>query len=219
MFGDNPKRLPVSGDGNILYVKDIFATIQGEGPFVGRPSIFLRLGGCNLACKFCDTEFEDFQEMNLEAIISKILQIKGKSDLVVITGGEPLRQPISKICTELLNLGLKVQIETNGTLFRDLPKDVKIVCSPKSSSNGYSRIREDLLPKISAIKFLISKNNAKYSDISDVGQNDYNIPVYVQPMDEYDEILNKQNLELALSIAINTGYTISSQMHKIYGIP
>ncbi|CAN0594227.1 unnamed protein product, partial [Ectocarpus sp. 12 AP-2014] len=59
MFGDNPIRPPEKGDGLHLMVKQIFKTLQGEGPHVGTPSIFVRLGGCNLACDFCDTEFEN----------------------------------------------------------------------------------------------------------------------------------------------------------------
>ena len=45
-----------------FFIQEIFLTIQGEGPMVGIPSIFIRLGGCNLACKFCDTEFESFKK-------------------------------------------------------------------------------------------------------------------------------------------------------------
>jgi organic radical activating enzyme len=58
MRGNNPIRPPEQGDGMILQVKSIFATIQGEGPNVGTPAVFIRLGGCNLACEFCDTSFE-----------------------------------------------------------------------------------------------------------------------------------------------------------------
>ena len=57
MFGKNPIRKPENHDGNFLKIQEIFYTIQGEGIYSGYPAVFVRLGGCNLACKFCDTDF------------------------------------------------------------------------------------------------------------------------------------------------------------------
>ena len=76
MFGKNPKRPSIVSDGNSIFVQEIFPTIQGEGIFSGLPAIFIRLGGCNLACSFCDTEFENFQEMQILDILSDIKKIK-----------------------------------------------------------------------------------------------------------------------------------------------
>ena len=219
MFGQNPKRSAIFNDGNELEVQSIFKTLQGEGLFVGTPSIFIRLGGCNLACKFCDTDFEDFKLISVDEILKKVINLSDNLiKLIVITGGEPLRQPIELICFKLIDLGFTVQIETNGTLYRPLPMEVYIICSPKAGSNGYSKIREDLLPHISAIKFLVSANIPKYSLVSDVGQVDYKIPVFIQPMDQYDASLNKQNMELALKLVFETGSRLSLQTHKFIGI-
>ncbi|WP_316353178.1 7-carboxy-7-deazaguanine synthase QueE [Candidatus Trichorickettsia mobilis] len=224
MFGQNPKRSVVTGDGSGLEVKSIFKTLQGEGPLVGMPAVFVRLGGCNLACKFCDTDFEDFQTAKLEQIIQQVMALSVDEyganivKLVVITGGEPLRQPIELCCQKLIDLGFTVQIETNGTLHRALPKSVLIVCSPKAGANGYSRIREDLLPHISAIKFLVAKNIQNYSDIAEIGQSEYNIPVFIQPIDQENLQINNENTKLALELALRTGYRVSMQLHKIWGI-
>ncbi len=225
MLGKNPKRPPEQGSGDIIKVQEIFSTIQGEGPNAGVPAVFIRLGGCNLACDFCDTQFESFSEQSLEKIIEKIktLSLNSKNKrtyhLVVITGGEPLRQPIEKLCKTLLENKFQVQIETNGTLFRDLPKKTEIICSPKNSGNGYGRIRPDLLEKITAFKFIISKNKKEYSSVPEVGQGEFNIPVFIQPMDELDKGKNRENLECTLNLAKETGYRISLQQHKIMGIP
>ena len=207
MFGKNPIRKPDTGNGSKLQIVSIFPTIQGEGQYAGQPAIFIRLGGCNLACKFCDTEFEDFKEMNLDFILDKVDELKTNQKIIVITGGEPLRQPIEKLCEELLNKGFKVQIETNGTLYRELPEEVEIICSPKTKTI-------DPRLNVTAFKFLISANDNEYKDIKFSSDK----PIYVQPMDEYDEDKNKANLELTKKVALKNGYNISLQLHKILGV-
>lgn len=224
MHGNNPIRPPVKGDGSTLDIERIFPTFQGEGPYTGWPAVFIRLGGCNLACNFCDTEFESFASQPLEDILEKADQLSGRvsgeitRNLIVITGGEPFRQPLALLCDALLERGYKVQIETNGILYQSLDERVEIVCSPKNTGTGYHRIREDLLPRINAFKFIVSEGDPLYNSVDDVGQEDYNTPVYVQPMDEYNETKNKRNTELAVRLAAQYGYRLSLQTHKIAGV-
>lgn len=220
MLGQNPKRPPINNSGESLDVQKIFKTIQGEGPFVGMPAVFIRLGGCNLACDFCDTEFENFNSWSIEKIINEVIILNNNKlpSLVVITGGEPLRQPITLLCEKLIELKFTVQIETNGTIYRPLPKEIYIVCSPKAGKRGYTYIREDLLPNIQAIKFVVAKNSNIYNSIEEVGQTKYNIPVFIQPMDQNNEILNKENTEYAIELALKWGYRLSIQTHKILRI-
>jgi organic radical activating enzyme len=218
MHGTNPIRPPVSGDGTILDIQQIFPTLQGEGPYAGVPAVFIRLGGCNLACAFCDTEFESFRPMPLADIVREVYaHASATHRLAVITGGEPLRQPIERLCAELLAAGMKVQIETNGTLWRALPEGVEIVCSPKNTGNGYFPLRPDLLARVNALKFIISADDPLYHDVSEVGQGD-SIPVYVQPMDTYDDAKNAANRSRALELAQTHGYRLSLQLHKMLGI-
>lgn len=229
MFGKNPKRPPEMGDGSSLKVVEIFPTLQGEGPFVGQPAVFVRLGGCNLACSFCDTEFEVFQEMGLEDIIKRVVYFSNPNspsrgelglvrDLVVITGGEPLRQNIAPLCEALLSKGLRVQIETNGTLWRPLPAGVNVVCSPKVTDGKYHPLRPDLLERVDALKFIVSSEDADYRAVGEVGQANRDIPVYVQPMDAYEPAKNAANAAHALQLAEANGYRLSTQMHKVWGI-
>jgi len=224
MFGNNKIMAPENHDGDYLYVQEIFPTIQGEGNFVGYPAVFVRLNGCNLKCNFCDTEFEDFNKISLENILSEIKKLSQNfnnirvRNLVVITGGEPFRQPIEKLCQKLIDENFLVQIETNGTIFRDISKEVKIICSPKISNGRYHQIRDDLLKRIMSLKFLISAQNPYYSRVQEVGQVKYKIPVYVQPIDEYDEQKNQKNIELAMKICQENGYILSYQLHKILKI-
>ncbi len=224
MFGKNKILKAESHDGSSLDVQEIFPTLQGEGPYVGCPSVFIRLGGCNLACIFCDTEFDSYKNWQLSEIIleveklAKNLHGKIVRKLVVITGGEPMRQPIERLCEELIKRDFLVQIETNGTLYRNLPSEVKIICSPKISNEKYHAIRPDLLARVNAFKFIISKSQKNYSKIAEVGQSELKIPVYVQPMDEYDEKKNQENLQLAFEIAEVEGCFLSLQVHKILDI-
>ncbi len=224
MRGKNPIRRPETGDGKTLSVQSVFPTLQGEGIYAGFPAVFIRLGGCNLACDFCDTEFESFAQESTDSLITRVkslaVDVSGKRlrDLVVITGGEPLRQPIEYLCEALIEMGFKVQIETNGTLFRPLPKEVDIVCSPKNTGNGYHPIRADLMSRVDALKFIISATHPLYREVAEVGQATHHTPVYVQPMDEYDSAKNQANVAYATMLAMKNGYRLSLQTHKLLGI-
>jgi 7-carboxy-7-deazaguanine synthase len=224
MFGKNPIRPPEKGDGQNLSVQAIFPTLQGEGLYAGWPSVFVRLGGCNLACHFCDTEFESFRDMALPELLAEVQKLslndagKRVRGLVVITGGEPLRQNIAPLCEALLAAGFGIQIETNGTLYRELPPEVDIICSPKVSGGSYHPLRPDLLARASALKFIVSATDAQYSAVPELGQGAAGVPVYVQPMDEYTPEKNAANHAHALALAMQHGYRLSLQTHKILDI-
>ncbi len=201
-------------------MQEIFATVQGEGPRAGEPAVFVRLGGCNLACAFCDTEFESFTTQALEDIIARTGELSEDGrKLVVMTGGEPFRQPIEPLCDALLIAGFTVQIETNGTLYRPLDRRVETVCSPKNMGAGYRRLRGELLARLTALKFIISASNPFYADVGEVGQSEYNIPVFVQPMDECNTEKNAANVARVFLLAQAHDYRISLQLHKLFGIP
>lgn len=105
-----------------LAVAEIFRAFQGEGPSAGRPATFLRLGGCNLSCSWCDTPYTwDSSRYDLRAEITNmavpdVIDALAGIDLVVITGGEPLLQyaALGKVASAVAHRGLEV--ETNGTL-------------------------------------------------------------------------------------------------------
>lgn len=214
MFGKNPIRKPENGGGLTLKVQEIFPTLQGEGPHTGVPSVFVRLGGCNLACAFCDTEFESFDECSLDDILDEVedLSEDGRK-LVVITGGEPLRQNIVPLCEALLAEGFSVQIETNGTLWRELPEAVEVICSPKASNGAYHPLRPDIIPRITALKFVVSVGQEPYHHVPDIAED---IPVWLQPMDEYDSEKNEKNMEYAIALAAENCYKVSLQTHKVF---
>jgi 7-carboxy-7-deazaguanine synthase len=142
MFGTNPIRERVISDGNVLEIQEIFDTIQGEGPYAGSPAVFVRLWGCNLRCFFCDTDFESngTPQQTVDEIVKLVMALQGPRlrPLVVLTGGEPLRQNVLPLIRRLVKLGITVQIETAGTLWLNgletyiERNQVDIVCSPKT---------------------------------------------------------------------------------------
>ena len=104
------------GELAMIKVCEIFAGIQGESTLQGLPTVFVRLTGCNLNCRFCDTPYarEDGIELTVEEVISRIK--KFYLTYVCVTGGEPLLQKETlTLADKLVNQGLTVSVETNGT--------------------------------------------------------------------------------------------------------
>jgi len=100
-----------------MKVNEIFYSIQGESTFQGFPCLFIRTTGCNLRCSYCDTlyAFYDGYEISVDAILREVG--KHKTDLIEITGGEPLIQKeVPLLIKELLNRNYTVLIETNGSI-------------------------------------------------------------------------------------------------------
>jgi 7-carboxy-7-deazaguanine synthase len=228
MRGDNPIRGQVSNSGEVLWIQEVFYTIQGEGPFAGHPSVFVRTAGCNLRCYWCDTEFESSTwQPTLDELLNKINEERPEScNLIVISGGEPLRQNIVPLIERLLESGLRVQLETNGTFWLDLPvnPDLTVVCSPKTPL-----IDQRLIPRIDAYKYVISANGVDPIDglpttsTQRADQHsrlfrpvDRKRPIYVSPCDDFSH--TEENTKAATLIALAHGYRLSLQMHKIVKI-
>jgi organic radical activating enzyme len=156
--------------------------------------------------------------MTIESIVSVRYEKfqKQHNPLIVITGGEPMRQNISPICRKFIELGHIVQVETNGTILcPDLPKEVKIVCSPKVTNGKYHNLRQEIIERTIAIKFIVSANIEGYDDIANIAQGPL---IYIQPMDEYDPEKNQRNLELAMRLCDQYNAILSLQTHKMIGI-
>ena len=244
MYGDNPIRKADLDNPNSLRVQEIFSTIQGEGPLAGVPAIFIRLAGCNLACHFCDTEFESGIDnvMSVAQIVDQIheLTANSKCRLVVLTGGEPMRQNLSSLIESLLRLSdiLQVQIETAGTIWQeDLRSFVErdqlhFVCSPKTPK---------IQPEVAAIcqhfKYIIRASEicpddglpimstqvlgqkAKLYRPSWLNSSNEENTIWVQPCDETDIEKTKMNEQAAVKSAFTYGYRLSYQIHKALNLP
>jgi organic radical activating enzyme len=88
-----------------MKIKEIFESYQGEGSMVGVYATFIRLAGCNLSCKFCDTDFSGGEEMNI---------VTPPTEWIWLTGGEPLMQDVAPWVDLWRGWGKKVAVETNG---------------------------------------------------------------------------------------------------------
>jgi 7-carboxy-7-deazaguanine synthase len=152
---------------SILKVNEIFSSIQGEGPWAGASSIFLRLSTCNLKCSWCDTKYtwdwdnydinREIKEFSIDEIVEKI-HVFSNINHIVITGGEPLLQQ-DKLVLLITLLKEKrnekdnisnlyhVEIETNGTII-PLKEIIKLVdqwnVSPKTSNSDNEKLGIDL---------------------------------------------------------------------------
>lgn len=105
-----------------MKVVEIFESIQGESTWVGRPCVFVRLSGCNLACSYCDTPQARNGagvDMEVEEVLERIRAYPPR--VVELTGGEPLLQTeVPQLAERLLDAGYAVLCETNGSLNIDL---------------------------------------------------------------------------------------------------
>lgn len=142
--------------------------------------------------------------------------------LIVITGGEPTRYNLASLCEALIANNFLVQIETNGLINRKLPPEVQIVFSPKATHKikGYTAIPAiETLEQALVIKILISSNIDHYQDLPFWLQNGpytkYLVKTIIQPIDEYDEKINKKNLSLAIKLAFIYNVKLNLQLHKI----
>jgi organic radical activating enzyme len=142
---------------SILRINDIFWSFQGEGARFGMPSIFVRLQGCSLHCSFCDTK-ESWPSKNETPLSEIIAQVEHygtqyPDSQVVITGGEPLEQDISRLVESLKEKDFFVSIETNGKRFQPVPIDWWTV-SPKEAA-GYE-LNPDLAPHVCELKLVVT---------------------------------------------------------------
>jgi organic radical activating enzyme len=227
----------INREDGAIDLHSMFFTIQGEGPFSGQPAFFIRLAGCNLQCPGCDTEYTKGREvMSLDRMRIKLYELIQKhkaTTLVVITGGEPLRQRIDGLCEMIVDkFGLTIQIESNGVLgltpvlHRMLMRHyLYLICSPKTS-----RIHPSMA-QASAFKYVLQAGEVdedglplralghKASPRVARPPSGYIGSIYVNPMDEDEPLRNLNNLEVARDSALVHGYRLGIQIHKLVELP
>ncbi len=140
-----------------MKICEIFHSLQGEGPWIGLPAVFIRTGGCvEPLCPWCDTPYAltDMHETTLEDILRSVASYP--SSRVVITGGEPFihwNKGLSELHTALRSGGYSIQYETSGKVLIPEALDALIVCSPKFIDGAW-HFEQANLDKVQAYKFL-----------------------------------------------------------------
>ncbi len=148
-----------------LLVNEIFKSIQGESWFAGLPCVFVRLTGCNLRCKYCDTTYayDGGEELPVEELVERLAAYPafGGTQLVEITGGEPLLQgETPELAEALLQKAKTVLVDTNGTLdIGILPKGIVRIVDVKCPDSGQSERmfweNMDRLLRTDEVKFVL----------------------------------------------------------------
>lgn len=212
-------------------VKELVATLQGEGAQTGRAAVFCRFTGCNLwsgreehrataTCRFCDTDFVGTDGpgggtfRTADELADAVLRCwadgfgTGGQPYVVCTGGEPLLQLDGELLDALHRRGLRVGVETNGTL--PVPDGLDWVCvSPKAAAPLVVERGDEL-------KLVVPQEGVdpvRYEAL-EFGQ------LFVQPMDDPDPAVAAANTRWAVEwCRSHPRWRLSLQTHKYLGIP
>ncbi len=223
-----------------LRIAEIFCSLQGEGQWVGVPSIFVRVSGCNLRCVWCDTPYASWNPegptVEVSDLLTELSLLEPKH--VVLTGGEPmLFDPIVELAQGLRDMGKVITIETAGTVCRDNIACDLMSISPKlrnstpAADSGWverhetTRLDREPLKALSAqyacqLKFVVDPENSP-QDIEEIEQllatlPDEN-PVILMPEGIDAETLWRRARLLA-PICLAKNWRLSPRMHvDLYG--
>ena len=199
--------------GALLPLVEDFYTIQGEGFHTGKPAYFIRLGGCDVGCKWCDAKYtwnpKLYPPTNIEVVVERAVACKAQS--IVITGGEPLLYPLECLTERLKARGLQIFLETSGS--HPFSGTFDWVClSPKRKQAPL----EEAYGKADELKVIIETDE----DFEWAEQNAAKVGekclLYLQPEWSVFEQIMPKIVEYAKQ---NPKWCISTQTHKFMKIP
>lgn len=200
-------------DPEYLPVMESFYTIQGEGHFTGSPAYFIRLGGCDVGCVWCDVkESWDASQFDWISVSQIVTQAKSSgAPLVVITGGEPFMYDLSTITKTLREQGMLVNVETSGAY--PLSGQWDWICfSPKK----YKEAKPEFLSEADELKVVVYHKSDFAWAQKYVGNLKPEAKCYLQP--EWSK--EKEITPLIVQyVKENPKWNISLQTHKYMNIP
>jgi len=190
-----------------------FYSLQGEGIQTGKPAYFLRIGGCNAGCHFCDVKESWDTNKHTLTPVDEIVQriIKNPSQAVVVTGGEPMLYDLTYLCERLKNNRIQLFLETSGS--EPVSGQWDWICvSPKKNHSPLQKV----LQQAHELKVVISNE----SDFAWAEENAKNVSgdchLLLQP--EWDNS-TKMMSKIVDYILKNPKWRISLQSHKYMEIP
>jgi len=201
-----------------MKIAEIFKSLQGEGKNQGKPCLFIRLAGCNLRCRWCDTPYaqDGGMEMSPDAVIEQVWLTNPQ--YVCITGGEPLLQAdaLEPLLASLYSGGTMIEIETNGTFdFIRFQRYASICMDVKCPSSG-EKSELTLLEKIrqqDSVKFVV--NNEADCQYAREVMNTHHISgeIFFSPVHgtDYTPIIR-------FILAGNLPVRFQLQLHKLIGV-
>ena len=190
-----------------------FYTIQGEGYHTGKPAYFIRLGGCDIGCSWCDTKLSWNPELHKLVKVEEIAMKAGTypAKAVVVTGGEPLIYNLDFLCSELKKFNIKTFIETSGPY--KLSGEWDWIClSPKKQNPPLPEI----YAKANELKVIILSDNDFQWAEKNAKQVNKSCKLYLQPeWSRYKKIIPS----IIEYVKNNPKWNISLQSHKFMNIP
>lgn len=198
---------------NELPLMEHFYTIQGEGFYTGRAAYFLRLGGCDVGCVWCDVKDSwDASKHPLVSINTMANWVKESgTEMAVITGGEPLMHQLDLLTQELKLAGIETNIETSGA--HPMSGEWSWICvSPKK----FKAPLPEVLAKADELKVVIfNKSDFEWAE-KHAAMVPSNCLLYLQP--EWDQA-GKMLPQIIDYVKQNPKWRISLQTHKFLQIP
>ncbi len=227
-------------------VIEVFSSIQGEGVYVGQPHLFVRFWDCNMACRYCDTDYrgpyKDYSQEELHREVSDLEKQEGPHHAVSLTGGEPLLwwRFLKDWLPQLKELGPKVYLETNGTLpsaLSELLPWIDIIAmdiKPPSATqdrpvwkNHEEFIRtayeskKEIFVKIVASRGTADDEMQRACDL--VKSVDSRIPVILQPVTPWGTVKEKPDSQQLQRWRLETAKELADvriipQVHRLLGV-
>ena len=193
-------------------IVEIFHSVQGEGYHTGTPSIFIRFGGCNLQCSWCDTDFSKWDRMSITEIMTVLEQWTTRR--IIYTGGEPAMQKLRPLSNELHSRGYNIAIETNGTI--ELKEGlVDWICvSPKDMLYPEFSIKQRKGDELKVV--YTGQDLSMYDNLKKGFDNLFLQPCYDESKDAGT---NGETFHSTFDIVMqNPGWNLSLQTHKWIGV-
>lgn len=196
-----------------LSLMEHFYTLQGEGRYSGQASYFIRLGGCDVGCTWCDVkeswDATKHPQVTIEDIVN-VVRVSG-SPIAVITGGEPLMHNLSGLTAQLKSIGVRTHIETSGA--HPLSGSWDWIClSPKK----FKAPREEVIKRANELKVVVyNKSDFEWAE-KYAALVSPDCLLYLQPEWSKASVMNSL---IVSYIKENPKWIFSSQSHKFLDIP